>query len=137
MELPFSNRHQRPNTRLDLPPKKFFPLPGYLSSVCTYSERIPSPRAKVISFPQGASILAQLSFTVALQHFKSVLGYPTNGCSVEGGGVGYPSTPLSNFQPTIERKCARLSSFTGRWIPEQSGVGIQCRQFVEVTDSWA
>ena len=136
LEWPFSNRHRRPETRPDLPPKTFFPLPGYLNSVCTYLKRILSPGANVISLPQAASILAQLAFTVALQHFKSALGYPTGGCRVERGCVGYPIAPLSNFQPPTIRKCASLRGFTERQIPRRSRNEIQCCQFVEVADSW-
>ena len=135
LEFPFSNRHQRPKTRPDIPPKTFSPLLGYLTLVCTCSERILSPREKVISLPQATSILVQLSFTVALQHFKSALGYPKKACRVERECVGYPSAPPSKCQPPIDQKCARLSNFTGRQIPRRPGVGIQCRQFVEVADS--
>ena len=135
LELPFSNRHRRPETRPDLPPEKFFPLNGYLALVCTCPERILSPEEKVICLPLAVSILVQLPFTIALQHFKSALGYSTRGCRVERECVGYPSAPPSNCQPPTAQKCARLSSFTGRRIMRRSGVGIQCRQFVEVADS--
>ena len=94
-----------------------------------------SPSAKAISLPQATSILAQLGFIVALQHFKSVLGYRTGRCRVERECVGYPSAPPSNSQPLAVQKCVRLNSFTGRRIPGRAGVGIQCRQFVEVADS--
>jgi hypothetical protein len=96
LELPFSNRHRRPKTRPDIPSKKFFPLTRYLASVCICPERILRPEAKVISLPLVVSILAQLPFTVALQHFKSALGYPTGGCRVERECLGYPSSPPSN-----------------------------------------
>ena len=43
LELPFSSRKRRPKTRPDLLPKKFFPLTGYLASVCIRPERIPRP----------------------------------------------------------------------------------------------
>ena len=76
LELPFSNRHRRLETRSDIPPKTFFPLTGYQTSVCTYLERIRRPKAKVISLPRAASILAHLCLTVALQHLESALGYP-------------------------------------------------------------
>ena len=95
-----------------------------------------STEEKVISLPLPVSILAQLPFTVALQHFKSALGYPTGGCRIERECVGYPSAPPSNCQTTWKPKCARLSSFMGRRVPGRPGVGIQCRQFVEVVDSW-
>ena len=36
--------------------------------------------------------LAQLPLTVGLQHFKSVLGYPTGRLRVERECVGYPLT---------------------------------------------
>ena len=83
LELPFSSKHQRLETRPNILLKKFFPLTRYLASICICSKRIPSPEAKVISLPLPVSILVQLSFTVALQHFKSALGYPTGGCRVE------------------------------------------------------
>ena len=81
-------------------------------------------------------MLAHFPLTLALQHFKSALGYSIGGCSVERECVGHPSTPPSNCQPPVVQKCARLSSFTERWIPGRLGVGIQCRQFVELADSW-
>ena len=135
LELPFSNRHRRPETRPNILPNKFFPLTGYLSSVCVFPEWILSPEEKVISLPLAVSILAQLPFTVALQHFKSVLGYPTGGCRVERGFVGYPISPPSNCQPPANWKCARPRGFTGRRVSGRPGVGIQCHQFVEVADS--
>ena len=129
---------QTPKTqdKAHIPPETFFPLIRYLASICTCPERILSPEAKVISLPLAVSILAQLPFTVALQHFKSVLGYPTWGCGVERECLGYPSAPPSNFQPPANWKCARLRGFTERWVSGRSGVRIQCRQFVEVADSW-
>ena len=135
MELPFSNRHRRPKTRPDLPPEIFFPLNGYLASVCTYPERIPSPEAKFISLPRAANILAHLCLTVTLQHLESALGYPTVGRREERRCVGYPISPLSNCQPTTKEKCARPRGFIGRLVPGRSGVGIQCCQFVKVADS--
>ena len=97
LEFPFSSRHRRPETRPDIPPRRFFPLTGHLASVCIRPEQIPTPESKVISLPGVASILAHLGLTVGLQHLESALGYPTSGCRVERGGVGYPSTPLSNI----------------------------------------
>ena len=135
MEFPFSSRHQRPKTKPDIFPKTFFPLTRYLSLVCTYPERIPRLEAKVISLPRAANILAHLYLTLALQHLESALGYPTVGCRVEIRCVAYPSTPLSNYQPTANRKCARPGGFIGRRVPGRPGVKIQCRQFVEVADS--
>lgn len=136
LEFPFSNRHQRPETRLDLLPKTFFPITRYLASVCICPKQILSLEAKVISLPLAVNILAQLPFTVTLQHFKSALGYPTGGCRVEREHVGYPSAPPSNFHPPANWKCARPRGFTGRRILGRPGVGIQCRQFMEVADSW-
>ena len=124
LELPFSRRHRRPETRPDLPPKTFLLFTGYLALVCTYPEWILKPEAKVISLPRAASILAHLCLTVALQHLESALGYPTVGCRVKRRCVGYPSTPLSNCQPTANRKCARPGGFTGRWVPGRPRVGI-------------
>ena len=46
LELPFSNRHWRPETRPNILLKKFFPLSGYLASVCICPKQIPSPEAK-------------------------------------------------------------------------------------------
>ena len=135
MELPFSSRHRRPETRPDLPRKKFFPLIGYLASVCIHPEQILSPEEKVISLSLRVSILAQPCLTVALQHLESALGYPTVGCRVERRCVGYPSTPLSNCQPPTNRKCARPRGFTERRVRGRPGVGIQCCQFVEVENS--
>ena len=134
LELPFLSRHQRPETRPDFPHKRFFPLTSYLASICIPPEQIPTPESKVISLPVSASVLAHLGLTVNLQHLESALLYPTSGCRVERVGVGYPRVPLSNYQPTIERNCARLSDFTGRWIPRWPGVGFRCRQFVEVVE---
>jgi hypothetical protein len=42
--------------------------------------------------------------------------------------VGYPSAPLSNYQPTVEKKCARIVQLAGRWIKSDSGVGISFGQ---------
>ena len=136
LELPFSSRHRRPETRPDLPPKRFFPLTGYLASVCIWPEQISTPESKVISLPGSANILAHLGLIVSLQHLENALGYPKSGCRVERGGLGYPSAPLSNCQPTAERNCTRLSDFTGRWVLGRLGVGFRCRQFVEVAGSW-
>ena len=135
LEFPFSSRHRRPETRLDLPPKIFFPLIGYLALVCIRSEQILTPKSKVIHLPASINIIAHLGFTVSLQHLESALGYPTNGCKVEGGGVGYPRTLSSHCQPTTERKCARPGEFTGRWVLGAPGIGFWCRQFVEAADS--
>ena len=134
LEFPFSSRHRRPETRPDLFPKTFFPLTRYLALVCICLEWIPSPEAKVISLPLPISILVQLPFTVALQHFKSALGYPTRGCRVDKRCVGYPNAPPSNCQPPSNWKCARPRGFTGRRVPGRPGDKIQCRQFVEVAD---
>ena len=49
--------------------------------------------------------------------------------------LGYPSAPPSNFQPPRDLRCARPTSFTGRWDPGAPGVGFRCRQFVRVADS--
>ena len=73
---------------------------------------------------------------MGLQHFKSVLGYPTRGCRVEREFVAYPSAPSSNYQPPSIQNFARLSSFTGRRILRQPGIRFQCRQSVELADSW-
>ena len=135
LEFPFSSRHQRPKRRPDLSPKIFFPLTRYLASVCIWLERIPTPESKVISLPGAASILAHLGLTVSLQHLESALGYPTSGCRVERGCLGYPSTPLSNFQPTTKPKCASLIGFTRRRISRRPRVGFRCRRFVKVADS--
>ena len=51
LELPFSSRHQRPETMPNLPPKTFFPLTGYLALVCTYPEWIWVPRQKLLASP--------------------------------------------------------------------------------------
>lgn len=134
LELPFSSRHRRPDSRPNLPPKTVFPLTEYLASICTCPEQIPRPESEIISLPWAASILTHLCLTVTLQHLESALGYPTVGCRVERRCVGYPSEPLSNCQPTANRKCARPGGFTERWVPGRPGVGIQCRQFVEVAD---
>ena len=114
MEFPFSSRHRRLEPRPDLLPKIFFPLPMYLASICIQPEQILTPESKVISLPVATSILAHLGLTVSLQHLESVLGYPTNAYRVERGSVGYPIAPLSNCQPTAERKCARPGVFKGR-----------------------
>ena len=135
LEFSFSSRHQRPETKPNLLPKIFFPLTGYLASVCIRLEWIPIPESKFISLPRAASILAHLGLTVALQHLESALGYPTVGCRVERRCVGYPSAPLSNYYPTTKKKCARPGGFIGRSVPEWPGVGIQCCQFVKVADS--
>lgn len=135
LELQFSSRNWRPKKRPNLWPKIFFPLIRYLASVCIGLERIPRPESKVISLPRTASILAHLCLTVALQHLESALGYPKVGCRVERRCVGYPRSPLSNCQPTANKKCARPGSFSGRSVPGQPRVGIQCRQFVKVADS--
>ena len=93
MEFPFSSRQQRLETRPDLPRKTFFPLTGYLASICIHPERIPSLEAKVNSLPLPVSILAQPCLTMALQHLETMLGY-----RVERRYVGYPSaTPISSY----------------------------------------
>ena len=135
LELPFSNRHLRPETRPNRPPKTKLLLTRYLTLVCTYLERIMSPKAKVISVPLSLRNLAHFSLTLAMQHFESVLGFHTRGCRVERECVGYPSTPSSNFQPPAIQKCASLRGFIGRWILRRPRIGIQCRQFVKVVDS--
>ena len=136
LEFPFSNRYRRPETRPDLTPKAFSPLPGYLTLISTYPEWILSLGAKVISLPLSLGNLAHFSLTMAMQHFKSALGYTIGGCRVERECVGYPSAPPSNCQPPANRNCASLGGFTGRRIPGWPGVRIQCRQFVEVANSW-
>ena len=133
--MPFSSRHRRPKTRPDFIPRIFFPLIGYLSSVFIWPEWISRPESKVISLPRAASILVHLGLTVALQHLESVLGYPIVGCRVERRCVGYLIAPLSNCHLTAKKKCARPGSFTRRSVSGRLGVGIQCRQFVEVADS--
>jgi hypothetical protein len=135
LELPFSNRHWRPETRPDLLPKIEFPLTRYLTPVCTYPDLKPTLEAKVISLPRVDSILAQLCFTIALQHLKSALGYPTGGCRVERECVGYPSVPPSNCQSPANKNCASLRSFLRRRILGRPGIEIQCCQFVKVADS--
>ena len=70
LELPFSRRNRRPKIRTDLPHKSFFPLTGYLASVCIRPEQIPRPESKIISLPRAASILAHLCLTMTLQHLE-------------------------------------------------------------------
>ena len=135
-ELSFSSRYRRPETRPDLTPETKFPLPRHLTCISIYSEWIPTPKAKVISLLQPLRILTHFSIDVGQHHSTSVLGYPTEGWRVEIGGVGYPSAPLSNCQPTLKPRCASLRGFTGRRIPGRPGVRFQCRQFVRVADSW-
>ena len=135
-EFPFSSRCRRPETRPNIPPKIFFPLSRYLASVCIQPEWIPIPESKFISVPRAASILSHLGLSVALQHLESVLGCPTVGCRVERRCVGYPSTLICNYQPTAKKKCARPGGFTDRSVSGWPGVGIRCRQFMEVADSW-
>ena len=136
LEFPFSSRHQRPKTRPDLPPKSFFPLTGYLASVCIWPGQIPTPESNFIHLPTSCTILAHLLFVVGWQWGERALGYPADLCRVEGGGVGYPSALSPHCQPTAERKCARETDFARRWVPGTSGIGFRCRQFVTVVDSW-
>ena len=135
LEFPFSNRHQKPKTMPNIPPETFSHLPGYLTLISTYPEWILSPGAKVISLPLSLGNLAHFSLTVAMQHFKSALGYHKRGCRVERECVGYPSAPPSNCQPLANRNCASLRSFLRRWILGRPGIEIRCRQFVKVEDS--
>ena len=105
-----------------------FPQTSYLTSVCTCPEWILSPEAKVISLPLSLGNLAHFSLTMAMQHFKSALGYPTWGFRVERECVGYPSAPPSNYHPTVKRKCARIVQLAGRWLKSDSGVRISSGQ---------
>ena len=135
LELPFSRRHRRPKKRPDILPKIFFPLPRYLALVCIRPEQIPTPESKVIHLPASVTFLAHLPFTVSQQWGERALGYPTDGCRVEGGSVGYPSALSPHCQPTTKRRCARVGVFTGRWVLGAPRIGFQCRQFVKVADS--
>ena len=135
LELPFSRRHQRPKTRPDLPPKRFFPLPRCLALVCIWPEQIPIPESKVIHLPASVTFLAHLPFTVSEQWGERALGYPKDSCRVEGGSVWYPITLSPHCQSTTERRCARVSVFIGRWVLGASGIKFRCRQFVKVADS--
>ena len=135
LEFPFSRRHQRTKTRPDLLPKIFFPLPRYLASVCIWSDQILTPESKVIHLPASVNFLAHLPFTVSQQWGERTLGYPTDGCRVEGGSVGYPSTLSPHCQPIEKRRCARVGVFTGRWVLGAPRIGFRCRQFVKVADS--
>jgi hypothetical protein len=135
LELPFSSRHRRPEARPDLLSKIFFPLPRYLASICIWPGQISTPESNFIQLPASYTILAHLLFTVGWQWGERALGYPTEVCRVEGGSVGYPSALSPHGQPTTEWKCAKVSDFTGRWVPGASGIGFRCRQFVKEADS--
>ena len=53
LEFPFSSRHWSTKKRTDLLPKIFFPLSGYLASICIQPKQIPTPESKVISLLGG------------------------------------------------------------------------------------
>ena len=131
-KLPFSSRHKRSKTRPDLLYERIFLHPRYPASVCIWPGQIPTPESVFIHLPASCTILAHFLSAVGWQLERGAIGYPTG---VEGGGLGYPSAPPSNFQPTADNRCARLTSFTRRWVPGAPGVGFRCRQFVRVADS--
>jgi hypothetical protein len=134
--LPFSNRYRRLETRPDLASKIEFPLLGHLTCIYTLPKLFSIPGAKVINLQVSQGILAQLGGDVGQHQLQSVLGYPTRSQGTLGDVLGYPSVPLSNYQPTSSFRCASVGVFTGRWIPGRAGVRFQCRQFVRVEDSW-
>ena len=134
-ELPFSNRYQRAKTKTNLTSETKFPLLGHLNCISICPEWIYTPKAKVISLLLSLGILVHFPLTVGLHQLTSVLGYPKRVWKEPGVGVGYPSTPLSNWHPTVKPKCASLSDFTRRWILGRPRVYFQCRQFVRVVDS--
>ena len=131
-KLPFSRRNMRYKTRSNLPYESIFLLPRYPASVCIWPGQIPTPKSIFIHLPASFTFLAHLCLTVGWQWGESALGYPTG---VEGGGLGYHSAPLSNCQPTAERKCARVTNFDGRWVLGAPRIGFWCRQCVRVADS--
>ena len=136
LKLPFSSRHQRHKTRPNLLSKSIFPLSRYLASVCIWPGQIPTPESNFIHLPASRTILAHLLFTIGWRWGERVLGYPTDLCRVEGGGVGYPSALSPHCQQIAKRRGARMTNFVGRWVPGAPGIGFRCRQFVRVADSW-
>ena len=98
----------RSKTSLNLPYERIFLLPRYPASVCIWPELIPTPESDFIHLPASCTILAHFLSTVGWQLERGALGYPTG---VERGGLGYPSAPPSNFQPTADRECARVTNF--------------------------
>ena len=123
-KLPFSSRHLRSKTRLNLPYERNFLLPRYPSSVCIWPGQIPTPESVFIHLPASCTILAHLCLTVGWQWGERALGYPTG---VERGVLGYSSPPLSYCQPTTERKCTRVTNFAGRWVSGAPGIEFWCR----------
>ena len=133
-EFPFSNRWGRPKTRPDIATEIKFPLLGHLNFIFTFSEWISTHEAKVISL-LSLGILEHFPLTVGLHQLTSALEYPTRVWREPRGGVGYPSTPLSNCQPIVKPRFASLRDFMGRWISGRPGVRFQCHQLVKVVDS--
>ena len=126
--FPFSSRHPRSKTRLDILYERIFLLPRYPASVCIWLRQIPTPESVFIHLPASCTILAHFLSAVGWQLERGALGYPRG---VERGGIGYPSAPPSNFQPTTDKECARVTNFdqfcrevssgsTGNWIPVSS-----------------
>ena len=131
-KFPFSSRHPRSKTRPDLLYESSFLLPRYPASVCIWPGQIPTPESIFIQLPASCTILAHFLSAVGWQLERGALGYPTG---VERGGLGYPSALSPHFQPTAERRCARMTNFVGRWVPRAPGIGFRCHQFVRVADS--
>ena len=82
-KLPFSHRHLRSKTRLNLPYESIFLLPRYLASIRIWPELIPTPESDFSHLPASCTILAHFLFTVGWQLEGGALGYPTG---VERGG---------------------------------------------------
>ena len=131
----YIEKNMRYKTRPNLSYKRIFLLPRYPASVRIWPGQIPTPESIFIHLPASFTILAHLCLTVGWQWGERALGYPTDLCRVEGGGVGYPIALSPHCQPTAERRCARETDFVGRWVPGAPGIRYWCRQFVRVADS--
>ena len=135
LKFPFSSGNRRPKTRINLSSNGIFPLSRYLSSICIWPWQILTPESNFIHLPASCTILAHLLFTVGWQWGERALGYHIDLYRVEGCVLWFPISLSPHYQPTAERRCARMTDFAGRWAPGALGIGFWCCQFVRVADS--